>query len=97
LGDIDPDDYRKFLNGVGYAEREPPQHYSHGYGQWWDSPAGGPAFIPWNPSTNKVAGAAICEVAHDLPPGTGHSARESWLLIVPVVGAGVISAGACPW
>jgi hypothetical protein len=68
LGDIDPDDCRKFLNGVGYAEREPPQHYSHGYGQWWDSPAGGPAFIPWNPSTNKVAGAAICEVAQPAVP-----------------------------
>jgi transposase len=33
----------------------------------------------------------------DLPPGTGQSARESWLLIVPVVGLGVISPGACPW
>ena len=35
--------------------------------------------------------------ATDLPPGTGHSVRESWLVIVPAVGLVVISPGACPW
>ena len=36
-------------------------------------------------------------IAADLPPGTGHSVRESWLLIVLAVGLVVIPPGACPW
>ena len=33
----------------------------------------------------------------DVPPGTGHSVGESWLLMVPVARPVVSSPGACPW
>lgn len=54
MDDIDPELCRRLLTEQGFADREPPQHYDHGYGQWWVSGMGRPVFVQWNAETGKV-------------------------------------------
>lgn len=54
MDEIDPEVCRRLLVEQGFAEKEPPQHYPHGYGQWWISAMGRPAFVQWNSDTNRV-------------------------------------------
>lgn len=71
MDDIDPDVCRKLLTEQGFAEREPVQHYPHGYGQWWTSAMGRPAFVQWDPDTNRVRAIPLLRFLSQLVRASG--------------------------
>ena len=62
MDDLDHNACCDFLKQAGFSDRSPPSQNEYGYGQWWDSSMGGPAFVQMNPDSGKVLAAPFARL-----------------------------------